>query len=213
VRHLILFVLPLIFFSGCSRWNRWDDYRTVKQQEEGALHLYLDPKDTGNSLLGTIHKDPLKMMDTFKEDESYKLWQLPKTFIQGRIVFVDPYYGLFIYKRKYGDPGYYLKVIGAYDIDSTDPYHLIVTTSIGKASINMINPDAPAAESFVFDYPGYGPPISYQLKRYLTRKNFCSTYGCRWKYYFQCPTSSEKIIFGWNAGALTTDPICFNYTD
>jgi len=154
------------------------------------------------------------MIDTFKGNESYKkYWQLPKTFIQGHVVFVDPYYGLIIYNKKIGDPGYYLKVIGAYDADSSNPYQLTVSTSIGKAIINMSNPDSPVAESFVFDYSGYGPPISFGIRKYLTRHNYCYQYNCVWRYYFQCPTNTERIIFGWTTGALTTDPICFQYTD
>jgi hypothetical protein len=211
LKHLISFSLLLILLPGCSRW---DDYRTVRQQEEGALHLYLEPKDTGNSLSGTIYKDVLKKIDTFNEGESYKNnWQLPKAFIRGQVVFVDPYYGLLIYNKKDGDTGYYLRVIGAYDADSTAPYQLTVKTSIGKAIINMTNPDEPEVVSFVFDYQGYAPPISYGLKKYLTRKNFCNTHGCKWRYYFQCPINPGKIIFGWKAGTLTTDPICFAYTD
>ncbi|MEZ4804747.1 MAG: hypothetical protein R2852_04485 [Bacteroidia bacterium] len=212
MRIIIQFTLLIMLLSGCK--SPWDDYRTVKQNKEGAIHLYLDSRDTGSSLSSTIRKDTAMVLDTFLGDETYRKYTyLRKASIQGHVVFVDAYYGLIVYKKEMGSQGYYLNVIGAYAVDATDSIHLTVSTSIGKAILNLEKPNNPIVESFVFEYPGYGPPISYSIRSYLTRKHSCVYTPCSSKYYFQCPTGSDKIIFGWKIGLITTDPICYQYTN
>ncbi len=205
-------ILSLLLFIGCYSDPDYDEYKIVKQNTEGAVHLYLNPKDTGGSLKLSIQKDSTKATDSFHNDDLYiKYSMLHRTNIQGHVIFIDQYNGISVYKRKNGSKGIYLKIIGAYAADSIAPTILKVKTAIGIAYLNFSNPSNPITESFNFNYPGYGPPIDFNIVYYLIRGKFC-TGSCSWRYYFQCPTASDKIIYGWKVGTLNTDPICYQYS-
>lgn len=211
MKLITLAFLTIIVFNGCYTDPDYDEYQIIKQNKDGAVHMYLDPKDTGSSLKASIQKDLTKATDSFYNSDLYKkYYMLSRTNIQGHVIFIEQYKGISIYKRKNGSKGTYLKIIGVYSADSINPTTLLVKTAIGDAYLNMSDPNNPITESFNFNYPGYGPPIDGNIIMNLVRFNFCN--NCKKQYYFQCPTVSNKIIYGWKLGPLNFDPICYSFT-
>lgn len=183
-----------------------DSYASGKQNNLGAVFKYLNPADTGSSLLSTIVKDPSVHLDTFDPKVDYQKkysWQKQKN-MHGMKIITYHYEGLHLYDTSGMAPGYALKVIGAYGISILDSSRIAVQSSIGTAIIRLGPNNTFKAESFTFDYSGEPPPLHWHLNEEINRRN--GYFGD--KLFFNCPSSAIGIVYGWEVG-LVTGPVCY----
>ena len=204
---IYLMLFGLLFFTKCIT-DPMDDYTYRNKQDVGAVQVYLNPDDTGNSLLETIIRIADKKVDTFNFPMNYSHNTL-SVFFENCDVFIDDYHGIYIYQRKNGVPGYFLKIIGVLSLKPVGPKLLEAETSIGKAILDFTKTDSVKAINFTFQYSGYPPPISYAVKDTLYHQIVFSYYPpIEWMMYFNCPEKSDKIVYAWRTGKLNK-PACF----
>lgn len=175
--------------------------------------MYLDPKDTGNSLIETVKIDTsikLKTLDKVFYKNNYYSFK-PRLNLTNNVIFVEPYNGLHIYKNDSVTNGYFLKLIGVWGLNKITPTLIIAYTAIGDAIIDLSNYNEPKIESFQFVNYGYPPPISFELKNLFMYRYYYNKFE-RKKLFFECPSQMHGIVYGWKRGQINTQ-VCYTSLD
>lgn len=205
--RLYLILIAFLISLECC-YDPMDVYKYRNWNDIGAVQVYLNPEDTGTSLLETIVRLNDQKVDTFRTNKQLNHSTAVLNF-DSCVIYIDYYKGIFIYQRIDGVAGYYLKILGVLKLRAIGPHLLEAETSIGKAVLDIAKPDSVKAISFTFDYPGYAPPFSYSLKDSLYRNLSWGLYPpSEWMLYFDCPENTDKIIYAWRKGKLKK-PVCF----
>lgn len=203
----------LMLYPSCNRLGN-DDYVSINKERIGAIHVYFNPSDTASSLKESSKIDTNIQLGMYSDSVYLKHKNLNSISDSLKVVFVDDYKGLFIYPKKNGIRGYYLKLLGAYQLESIDIKLLKVKSAIGIAIVDFSLIESAQTIRYDFDYNGYGPPISFNLTRKIVSKYDISPLNSSnlVRYFFDCPTSQNQIIIGWDIGMLSS-PKCYGYTN
>jgi hypothetical protein len=186
----IICLILTLSLLGCIERPLKDDYRNNSYETRAAVHLYLNPADTGNSLLSSVRRDtfPFEDLSLFGH-EPY--WDFDSCQVK-----VYPYIGFSVIPKT-GNTAYFLNVIGIVSLSRFDNTHFKAKSSIGDAFFDMSNPDSVKAIYFRFHYPGYPPPLSSSIYYSLSSPNDPLRPNKRRRLFFMCPEPSDKIIYGW----------------
>lgn len=190
-RLYTVLLLSIVIIGGCEDYRDHDEY--PRYRDKMAVRLFLT--DTGSSLLSTIAKTtPPKHEYRYIKGGLGNSWK-----IRNYIYTTVPYDGLEVYNTT-SQAAYFIRVLGSTGISIPDSSHILVTSSIGKALFDITNPDSLKPLYFQFGYPGHAPVISDDI---IIDVGVALDHNDReFEYLFEYPIEPNKIIYGWDAGAL-----------
>ncbi|MES2618417.1 MAG: hypothetical protein V4613_11090 [Bacteroidota bacterium] len=198
------FVFILLLLAGCTNKPSKDDYdNIVPSASEAAVFMYLP--DTGISLFKTIKPQKIP-------DYNYQLYEYRKGYFKNFLIYVYPYEGIDI-EDTASKKKYFLRIIGATNIDGSNLPYLKVKSSIGEATLLINGSDTLQPISFDYNYNGWPPYIDFNLILAIKEWGVDEYNRPDWRkrgiYFFECPTT-DKVVYGWKKGEIET-PVCHEY--